>query len=174
MPDSVFETPRLFARHLSVADIDAMLAVYGDPIVVRHVGDGRPLGRQDCKAWVEVTQRNYATRGYGMYALVAKEGGTVVGFCGLVHPSGQPEPEIKYAFRRDCWGRGFATEATRGLLAFARRRGLADVIATVDPANHASHRVLAKAGLQCCGPRLEADGSQTLVFRAAAVTQTNG
>ena len=47
---------------------------------------------------------NYAKRGYGMFALEEKATGRVVGYCGIVHPGGQPEPEVKYALRRSHWG----------------------------------------------------------------------
>ncbi|WP_425457840.1 GNAT family N-acetyltransferase [Arenimonas fontis] len=107
-----------------------------------HGAGGEPLDRPGCEYWVEVTRRNYASRGYGMLALVERSSGTVVGFCGLVHPAGQAEPEIKCALRRDCWGKGFATEAATGLLGYARQLGLSDVIASTDPRNEASHRVL--------------------------------
>lgn len=142
-----------------------MLAVYGDPLVVRYVADGKPLDRALCEQWVEVTLRNYATRGYGMVALTERSTGSIVGFCGLVHPDGQAEPEIKYALRRDCWGKGLATEAAAGLLAYARQLGLPAVIATTDPKNEASHRVLLKAGMERSELRSNEDGSFTQLFR---------
>jgi ribosomal-protein-alanine N-acetyltransferase len=122
---------------------------------------GRCLSMED----VEVTERNYATRGYGMTALVLKESGEVVGFCGLVHPGGQPECEIKYALRRAFWGQGLATEAVRAMLAYgARTHGLSRVIATIYPENTASARVLAKAGMQEVETRQNDDGTFTKVF----------
>ena len=50
---------------------------------------------------------------------------------------------------RDAWGRGYATEAARALVAagFAQL-GLRRIVATCDPANAASARVLEKAGLR--------------------------
>jgi [ribosomal protein S5]-alanine N-acetyltransferase len=161
----IFETPRLRARHLEPGDVDRMLAVYGDPAVVRWVGDGKPLTRADCETWVEVTHRNYAARGYGMVALVERASGAVVGFCGLVHPGGQEEAEIKYALHRDWWGKGLATEAAVALLAYgASRFGLTHVIATTAPENEASHRVLLKAGMERGELRREDDSSLTQVF----------
>lgn len=164
MSQPVFRTPRLDARHITVSDVDAMLAVYGDPVVVRYVADGQPLGRARCEQWVEVTLRNYATRGYGMVALVEQATGAIVGFCGLVHPAGQVEPEIKYALRQDCWGRGFATEAAIGMLGYARQLGLPKVIATTDPENETSHKVLLKAGMRRAELRRNEDGSFTQLF----------
>lgn len=105
----LFRTERLQARRLTLADVPAMSAVYGDPETVRYVGDSEPLPEADCIRWIEVTDRNFELRGYGMIGFVENVTGEVVGFAGVVHPGGQAEAEVKYAFRRDQWGRGFST-----------------------------------------------------------------
>lgn len=157
--DTLYHTPRLTIRRLNSGDIDAMLAVYGDAAAMRWVDDGAPLDRAGCIEWVAVTERNYATRGYGMSAVVDAATDKVVGFCGLVHPGGQPEPEIKYAFRREVWGGGLATETVRGMLAYgAAVHGLRRVIATVAEHNRASRRVLRKAGMQFLLSQQDDDG----------------
>ena len=160
----VFETPRLVGRRLEPQDLEPMLAVYGDLEAMLFVGDRTALGRADCERWLAVTAENYEKRGYGMFALVERATGEVVGFAGLVHPGGQAEAEIKYALLRSAWGRGLATEAARALLEFARARGLPEVIATVDEEHRVSQRVLAKAGMQRGLSRPNDDGTVTLFF----------
>jgi RimJ/RimL family protein N-acetyltransferase len=166
LPSSViFETPRLLARRIEHADADAMHKVYGDAGAMRWVGDGKPLDLAQCAQWVEVTHRNYALRGYGMFALASRGSGLVIGFCGLVHPGGQAEAEIKYALAREFWGQGLATEAAAATLTAASTRfGLQHVIATAAPANVASHRVLLKAGMQRGPVKRNEDGSETQIF----------
>jgi ribosomal-protein-alanine N-acetyltransferase len=132
---------------------------------MRWVGDGRPISRSECEEWIKVTEANYAKRGYGMFALVERDSGAIVGFAGLVHPGGQLEPEVKYAFLRAHWGVGLATEAVPRLLAYgASAHGLRRIIATVAPGNLVSQRVLAKAGMVLAHHRSNGDGSTTLVF----------
>jgi RimJ/RimL family protein N-acetyltransferase len=162
---AVFQTPRLLARRVEPTDAGAMHKVYGDVDAMRWVGDGNPLDLAQCQHWIEVTLRNYATRGYGMFALVSRETGEVVGFCGLVHPGGQLEAEIKYALSRESWGQGLATEAAAALLSFGHSGlGLHRIIATAAPENTASHRVLLKAGMQLGQARQNDDGSLTQLF----------
>lgn len=145
------------------ADFEPLFAVY--PEVVRWVGDGRPITREQCAEWLAVTGSNYEKYGYGMFALEDRNSAQVVGFCGLVHPGGQAEPEIKYAFRRSHWGRGLAGEAVPALLDYgAAVHSLKYVIATVAEGNLASQRVLLKSGLSPACERAEEDGSVTLVF----------
>ncbi len=165
MTNTLFTTARLSVREIVASDVDAMLSVYGDQEVVRWVADGQPLARDLCEKWVAVTHANYAKRGYGMFALVANDGGQIVGFIGLVHPDKQVEVEIKYALHRQYWGQGYATEAAKALLAYAASRfAIQEVIATTAPENTASHHVLLKAGMQRAELRRNEDGSYTQLF----------
>ena len=172
----LFETERLRCRRWAARDLAALLAVYGDAEAMRWVGDGRPLTEADARRWLTVTHDNYVRRGYGMFALEERQrAGDVIGFCGLVHPGGQAEAEVKYALRRTHWGQGLATEAVRGLLAYgAARHGLVTIIATVAPDNVASLRVLAKAGLTPERLRTNDDGTRTQVLAWRAPEPTGG
>lgn len=165
MSPFITETARLRARHIGPDDVDAMFEVYGDAEAMRWVDDGSPITRAECEHWIRVTLNNYEVRGYGMFALLDHESSEVVGFCGLVHPGGQTEAEIKYALKRKFWGKGFATEAVAALLPWgADRLGIDHVIATVAPENMASQRVLLKAGMRAMGIRKNDDGSVTQMF----------
>jgi RimJ/RimL family protein N-acetyltransferase len=65
-----------------------------------------------------------------------------------VHPGGQETPEIKYALKRACWGKGLVNEIVRAVLDFAHDAcAMPEVIATIYPANLASRRVAQKAGM---------------------------
>ena len=145
----LFETDRLVCRRWRASDEQALFEVYADEAAARYVDDGQPISRAECQAWLEVTARNYRERNYGMFALEEKVSGRVVGFCGLVHPGGQVEAEVKYAFFKSHWGRGLASEMLPALLEFGYESlGLVRVIATIHEANHASSRVVEKSGMR--------------------------
>ena len=164
-PPVVFETARLRCRWWTDGDLRAIYEVYADAETVRYVGDGQPITMAQCQTWLDVTAANYARRGYGMYTLEDRLTGEIVGFCGLVHPGGQDEPEIKYALRRARWGAGLAGELVPALLAYgARAHALDRVIATVHPDNLASRRVLERAGLVEREVLTDEDGGRTVVF----------
>jgi RimJ/RimL family protein N-acetyltransferase len=133
---------------------------------MRWVDDGQPITLAECAHWFEVTRANYEKRGYGMFALEEKASGKVIGFIGIVHPGGQIEAEVKYAFLRSHWGQGLATEAVTGLIDYgARVHGLSYMIATVAPANIASQRVLLKSGMERGELVDNDDGTQTQLFQ---------
>lgn len=164
-PAELYRTTRLVVRHLTPDDYDALYATYSDPDAMKWVDDGLPITPEDCRRWLDITLRNYATRGYGMSAIAHVDApADVIGFIGLVHPGGQPEAELKYALRRAFWGQGLATEAARGMLAHGRAaHGLERVIATIDPDNRASDRVLRKIGFDYVTQRID-DGEPVDVY----------
>ena len=130
------------------------------------VDDGQPIGRDQCKGWIGVTQKNYTKYGYGMSAIELRASGKVIGFAGLVHPGGQETAEIKYAFLQAYWGQGFATEMAQGMLDYGQREfGLTEIIATIAPDNLASQRVMTKAGMVHADTLQEEDGTFTELFR---------
>ena len=161
----VFATDRLRIRRLEPGDVAALHAVYADAVAMRWVGDGQPLTLEQCEQWVRITRLNYTARGYGMFTILLRDADEIVGFCGLVHPGGQADAELKYALKRAFWGRGYATEVATAMLRYgASVHGLSRIIATAAPENDASHRVLEKAGMRPESPRRDDEGVVTLVF----------
>lgn len=148
MEGLLFETERLRVRRMVPEDLAALIAVYSDPVAMRWVDDGEPISPGDAERWVEVTHANYRKRGYGMSVVESRESGATLGFCGLVHPGGQDQVEIKYALLRSHWGQGLGTEVASGMIAYGQREfGMERIIATVDAGNAASLHVLAKVGM---------------------------
>lgn len=71
----------------------------------------------------------------------------VVGHAGFhLPPDASGTVEIGYTIAPDHRGQGYATELVRGLLDFARARGVRTVQACTAPDNVASQAVLARAG----------------------------
>ena len=164
MSDTVFQTSRLRVRRWRESDLAQLVAVYGDADAMTWVGDGKPLTRDQCLLWLERTRANYEKFGYGMFAVERKPDNEAIGFCGLIHPGGQTEPEAKYAYDRACWGQGIATEALIGLLRYAVETHQHDYIIATAPENIPSHRVLLKAGMTRGQPIKGTDGSTTELF----------
>ncbi len=162
---NVFVTDRLLVRRWVPSDQAKVYQLYCHPDVVRWVDDGNPITETEAQSWMHVTQANYEKRGYGMFAIDARDTGETLGFGGLVHPANQPDPEVKYALQRAVWGKGLATEFVTGLLQYARHvHGIGRVLATVAAENTASQNVLSKAGFTIEMRRTEDDGRQTDVF----------
>lgn len=175
MIDTVFETDRLVVRRWRNSDLTSLMAVYGDREAMKWVGDGQALTQALCAEWLIVTNRNYQKYGYGMFAVELKSESRVVGFCGIVHPGGQEAAECKYAYLRQFWGQGIASEALAGLIDYGvNTHGIRRMIATTAPQNIASHRVLLKSGMARGELRNNEDGSFTQVFEYTAMPTLHG
>ncbi|MEF2529764.1 MULTISPECIES: GNAT family N-acetyltransferase [Streptomyces] len=89
---------------------------------------------------------------FGNYEIRRREGGLAIGGLGFHEPPDEKgSVTIGYGLIPSMRGRGYATEALRGLLSFARARGVTRVKGDADHGNIASQRVMMAAGMQQCG-----------------------
>jgi len=149
-------TARLHLRPFTPADRSAIHAIYADPVVMRHVGHGPHRSTADTDAALAAFRRTLDARGFSFLAVIERSTTRLIGDAGLYPMEGTDDDiELGYTLARDAWGRGYATEAARALLAHARTTlDVARVVATVDPANDASRHVLEKVGMTAAGERI--------------------
>jgi RimJ/RimL family protein N-acetyltransferase len=141
-----FHTSRLTVRPRTIDDLVACLAMDRDPAVTRFI-DGPWADPAAHRTFVEARIRYDFPAGMGYWTVLAPEG-----FAGwiLLAPLDLRGPEIEIGWRlvRSLWGRGYATEAARPVLAHALGTlALQTVIADIDPANAASAGVARKLGM---------------------------
>ena len=144
----VLETERLILRYLTPDDVDNVFAVIGDPETMKFYP--QQFTRDDAMRWVTKSQERYRRDGYGLFAVVLKSNGRVIGNCGLMRQEIESESliEVGYHFRSDHWGRGYATEAARGCMAYAFGHLKADKVASlILPENLPSRRVAERNGM---------------------------
>ncbi len=146
------ETDRLILRRRRVeeAAVYRQLWTERDPRVPPHrriSPDGRPTVA-DIAAQVRAEGENS-----GMLAVERKDTAEAIGYCGLYVPgSAAPdEPGLAYELLRAAQGRGYATEAGRAVVAWAREAGYRRLQASVWDWNIASRRVLDKLGFRETG-----------------------
>jgi GrpB-like predicted nucleotidyltransferase (UPF0157 family)/RimJ/RimL family protein N-acetyltransferase len=101
-------TQRLRLRELTSADLDGFLALHSDPEVVRFVGT---LDRAQAQERLQANEREWTERGHGLLAVIARDGGRLLGRVGLRYWPQFQETEAGWLLRRDAWGHGYATEA---------------------------------------------------------------
>ncbi len=169
----VLTTARLHVRELALDDLDDLAALCGDAHAMRFVGDNRPLSRAQSQRWIETSLDNYQRRphGFGTWAVTARADGAFVGYAGIVYP--EPEPELIYGLLPARWGHGLGTEVARAVLDHALAR-VPEVIATVDPANTASRRILTRLGFQPERTGTDEHGLPTEWWRAQAQPDKGG
>lgn len=139
----MIETARLLIRPFTAEDVDELLGLWSDPANERFVGAATPQTVEDVLAWFER---------WLPWGVWERATGKLVGDCGLSFDDGYQEWELSYGFRRDRWGRGYATEAARACVRYGfGERDLERIVADVDPANPRSAHVLSKCGFAQVG-----------------------
>ena len=140
-------TARLRAEPLGPAHRDGLVAMLGDSRVGATLG-GTATPDQ-VEAHLALMARHWAKHGFGWYAWLDKDTGTLVARGGpkYAHVAGRDEVEIGWTVVPERWRQGLATELGAASLAVAfGPLGLADVVSFTLPHNHASRRVMEKLG----------------------------
>ena len=161
------KTERLELRPFTLGDAPTIHPVYSDPEVMEHVGNGPVEDLGATEAMLREYIAHQDANGFSFWAVIERDSGAVIGDAGLFLLDGRgPEVELGYTLARESWGRGYATEAARALLAAGFDDfGLDEVVAVADPANTASTRVLEKIGMRRVGMR-QAYGRPHALYRA--------
>ncbi len=116
---------------------------------MRYIGDGAPWPEERSRQFVERQIALFGERGFCLWKLAPREGGALIGFCGLQPLPETEEIEIGWWLARAWWGCGLATEAAR--VAFRdgfERAGLRRIVAIAQPANTASIGIMQKLGMR--------------------------
>lgn len=147
-PQRLPATDRLVLRRLGEADLAFVVALLNDPAWIAHIGDRGVRDRAAARGWIAGgPDAGFRAHGFGLMALDLRGGGPTIGICGLIRRPGLDDADLGYALLPGYRGHGYATEAARAVLAWARdAHGLRRVVAIVAPANVASAHVLARCG----------------------------
>ena len=140
-----FRTARLSLRLVRQTDRQHLVALECDPEVMRFLSCGRPISHDGADESAGfLTPRG--TEG-DVWTAAETLSGAFVGWFSLRRVR-KGMAELGYRLRRDAWDRGYASEGARGLVGrgFAEV-GLERIVAKTMAVNHASRRVLEKAGL---------------------------
>ncbi|WUT00700.1 GNAT family N-acetyltransferase [Streptomyces sp. NBC_00708] len=149
---SDLETPRLLLHAMTVADAEHVAT--GAPAAGVRWAPGYPSpGDRGAAARFLAT---HAERGdptpFGSYEIRLRTDGVVIGGIGF---HGVPDERggvtVGYGLVESVRGQGYASEALRALLRFAREQGVARVLGDADAGNLASQHVMTAAGMRLVG-----------------------
>ena len=160
-PVKMLETERLLLRAPVPEDAEPLAPMYADPEVMRYLGEGRTLTRDETERSVLRLIESWNADGFGLFTTVRKEDDAVIGRVGLIvwnpetwqttraDAEGPKELEVGYTIGRQYWGVGYATEAAAAARDFALEElGARRLIALIIHGNDASENVARKLGFE--------------------------
>ena len=140
------ETARLILREMRAGDAIALLKVFSDPRVIASFPGAEPFDSSRMDLWVGRNLEHQREHGYGLFSVIHKEDGLLIGDCGLEQM--EVGVELGYDLRSDYWGRGLATEAAGAVRDFAfEELRLGRLVSLIRVGNDASLRVARKIGM---------------------------
>ena len=148
--EPLLETARLWLRPMQATDFDDLLLIFADPRVMAAF-DSAPFDHKQMADWLQHNLKHQAEYGYGLFSVILKADGALIGDCGLerIEVDGMQVAELGYDFRSDYWNQGLATEAATAVRDYAFEvLGLPQVISLIRLENGASQRVAEKIGLK--------------------------
>ncbi|MDZ4689570.1 MAG: GNAT family N-acetyltransferase [Planctomycetaceae bacterium] len=154
------ETPRLVIRQFTPDDAPQLWELDNDPAVLEFIGSRLGVTVDTYRERIAtVYAAHYARhRALGVWAVIERDSGNFLGWvclrpamdyrfareCGFQ----ENEAELGYRLRKEAWGKGYATEASRALIARGwEQESIAAVVAAAHIDNRRSRRVMEKCGL---------------------------
>jgi ribosomal-protein-alanine N-acetyltransferase len=158
----ICETERLIVRTWLLNDLKDFFEIYGNPEVWRYI-DPKGVFKNESVARLALRRgiSYQEEHGFCHWATVEKRKGRVIGACGFNLFEGGPDLELVYHFARPYWGYGYAPEAATACVSYAfEHLDPPRIIASIDPNNVQSQRVLEKIGFTYQGLERRESGEE--------------
>ena len=163
---TVLQTRRLILRRLTHDDFPALCAVLADSDIMEHYP--YTFDETRVRSWIQRNLRRYEEDGFGLWAVVLKETGEMIGDCGITMQNihGTMLPEIGYHIRADRQRRGYASEAAAECIRYAfEDLGFPAVYSYMKYTNIPSQRTAMKNGMKYVEEYPDPDNICTRVYR---------
>ena len=151
---SELESERLLLRQWTESDIPGFIRLNSDPEIMRYFP--RTLTSAESTEFISIMSSIIAEKGWGFWAVESKFTNEFIGFVGLNSPRTilpfSPCVEVGWRLHKECWGRGYATEAGKVSLAYAfSQLALDEVVSFTTKSNAKSRQVMERLGMSNTG-----------------------
>jgi Acetyltransferases, including N-acetylases of ribosomal proteins len=137
---------RITLREFKPTDLDASMAVVGDPEVTRTLSFDTRTRTEQAERLAQDIDRARAEPRPDYYLAIVNSDDLLIGFV-RIGLGRDRSGELGYAIRREDWGKGYATEAAGLMLDFGfQTLNLHRIQAACGPDNRPSQRLLARLG----------------------------
>lgn len=120
-PWTILTTKRCIVRETTIKDADAFYEIYQDPSITFYM-ENLYEDREEEKAYLEDYRKKvYGFYGYGIWTVLEKESGKVIGRAGISWREGYDVPELGYVIAVPFQGKGYAYEVCQAILEYGKK-----------------------------------------------------
>ncbi len=147
MVNPILETPRLYLREITTDDAETAYLLNKDPEVLQYTGDEPFDSIEEAREFLGKYD-HYHKYGFGRWAVIRKEDGEFLGWCGLKYTAELDEFDIGFRFFKKYWNHGYASESAEACIKLGFEHfKMPEIVGRARKENGASIRVLEKLGL---------------------------
>ena len=149
IPWTILETDRCIIREITEEDLDELYEVYEDPAITRYT-EGLYEDREEERKFIrQYIEKVYGFDGFGIWAVILKETGRLIGRAGLAWREGYDTPELGYVIGVPYQRKGIATEVCGAILSYATEElGFSEIRVLFEEENIASLKLCRKLGFK--------------------------
>lgn len=156
LPWTILETERLLVRESTVSDVDAFYEMYKESGVSRFMHDLAAERAEQIRYMEQYRESVYGFYEFGIWTVILKATGEVIGRAGFAMRDGFLEPEIGFVIGAPWQRQGYAKEVCQAILDYGSRQlEFTNVQAFAEPENEASIHLLKELGFAECGEHQE-------------------
>ncbi|MDE6129372.1 MAG: GNAT family N-acetyltransferase [Lachnospiraceae bacterium] len=147
LPWQILETERCILRETTEADVDAFYRIYAEPSVTAFMENLFSDREEELRYTADYREKVYALYGFGIWTIILKATGEVIGRAGLDMRRGFTEPELGFVIGVPWQRQGLAKEVCSAILRYGEEElGFTKVQALTEQENTASLALLKKLG----------------------------
>ncbi len=120
LPWEILRTKRCIVRETIEEDVDGLYAIYAEPAITEYM-EGLYHDRDEEMAYIQdYRRRMYGFYGYGIWTILSKQDGQVIGRAGINWREGFDIPELGFVIGVPWQRKGYAYEVCSEILNYAR------------------------------------------------------
>lgn len=159
-------TKNLFLTRFQEEDLPEVFQLLSSPEVMRFSLHG-PYSKEKCLAFIQAQEKSFTDNGHCLLKISLKSNNAFIGYCGITNQTidNNIEKEIGYRILPAYWNYGYATEASKAIINWAKENRLTSrMIAIIESENYPSIKVALKIGMKLEKESLYAERVPVLIY----------
>lgn len=149
LPWTILETDRCILRETTVEDVDSFFEIYNDPEITKFTEGLYPTPADEKAYTREYIKKVYEYFEFGVWTVLLKETGEIIGRAGLSVREACDYPELGFVIGKNWQGKGVAFEVCEAILEYGKNEFEFDTFqAVVRNENIPSINLLRKLGFE--------------------------